>query len=61
MTYQLKPGQKMADAFDVVRAQLEDKKVEVEAGSDRAVRFARYPEWRDQGDRLIAILPYDEI
>ena len=59
MTYQLKSGQKMADAFDVVRAQLEEKKLEIAAGA--SVRFARYPEWRDQGDRLIAILPYDEI
>jgi len=59
MTYQLKPGQKMADAFDVVRAQLEEKKLEIAA--DASVRFARYPEWRDQGDRLTAILPYDDI
>ena len=55
MTYQLKPGEKMADAFDVVRAQLEEKKLEIAAGA--SVRFARYPEWRGPGGPGLANPP----
>lgn len=63
LTYPLKTGQSMADAFDTVRELLEAEKAKVAVvatAEGRPVAFARHPEWRDEGHRLIAILPYDD-